>query len=283
MDYNLLRIFAKVSELGSFTRAAEVLNQPKSRVSRAISRFEQELGVSLLHRTTRKTTLTSSGQDFYQSITPLLNSIDQELVKVSNSQRELSGVIRITAPQDLAQSLVSQVINQYSLKYPKVEVQTLITNDLLNLSEKNIDISFRAGQLNDSRLIQKKIMTMNFIAVCSPGYLNQREKPKQLKDLSQHNFLSFKNIERKFFPKSVKFEPTFTSDSTLMLLSMVLKGAGIAVLPDYFCKEKIESKELVVLFPEWKTTKSDIHLLYHSGQRSSEKIKKFIQTTEQCL
>ena len=171
MDYNLLKTFSKVAELGSFTQAAKVLNHPKSRVSRAISRLENELDVQLIRRTTRKTTLTSSGQEFFHNIHPLLNSINNEITKVSNQQHEMSGTIRITTSQDIGQALVSKVISLYNSKYPNVQFDTIITNDFLDLVKENIDIAIRAGKLKDSTLIQKKFISTHFIIVCSKKYL----------------------------------------------------------------------------------------------------------------
>jgi LysR family transcriptional regulator for bpeEF and oprC len=234
MDYNLLKTFVKVSELGSFTKAAKILNQPKSRVSRAIARLESELDVQLVRRTTRKTTLTIPGQEFFQNISPLLNSIDNETIRVSNQQEEMSGTIRITASQDIGQTLVSKVISLYSSKYPRVQFETKITNDFLDLTKENIDIAFRAGKLKDSSLIQKKFISTHFIIVCSKKYVETFGAPTSLEDLDNHKFLSFKRLEKDFFNKSVILSPIVTTDSIPMLLNMILNNDGIGILPSFF-------------------------------------------------
>ena len=282
MDYNLLKIFGKVAELGSFTKAAKVLNQPKSRVSRAISRLEAELGVHLIRRTTRKTSLTNLGEEFYKKTTPLLNSIQNEIINVTNQQEEMSGLLRITAPQDIGDSLLPQIIAAFNSKYPNVEIQTLITNEILDLTKENIDISFRAGKMQDSSLIQKKLMTASFIAVCSKKYLAQFGQPK-VTDLTNHKFLYFKGLEKNFFEKNVKIEPIVTSDSISMLLSLALNDVGITFIPEYICQKELLSGDLIRVLPDLKSQTGHIHILYHSSKNTPVKIKKFIEISTQYV
>lgn len=277
IDYNLLKTFTKVAELGSFTKAAKILNQPKSRVSRAISRLEAELDVQLIRRTTRKTTLTSSGQEFFKSIYPLLNGLNNEIIKVSDQQQEMSGVIRITASQDIGQALVSKVISTFTSKYPNVQLETVITNDFLDLTKENIDIAFRAGKLQDSTLIQKKFISTHFIIVCSKNYLEKFGTPTSLDDLKNHKFLSFKGLEQDFFKKDTKIKPIITTDSIPMLLSMILNNDGVAILPAFFCKEHLDQKVLVHLIPTWKSKTENLHILYPPSKSISDKVKMFVE------
>ncbi|MDX2471158.1 MAG: LysR family transcriptional regulator [SAR324 cluster bacterium] len=287
MDYKLLIVFEKVAQLGSFTKAAHVLGQPKSRVSRAIAKLEDELGVQLLRRTTRKTSLTSIGEEFFQNIQPLLAKIEDELVKVSNFQDEMSGVIRITAPEDLGQTLVAQIISAYTAKYPGVMVQAILTNNILDLTKENIDLSIRAGKLVDSNLIQKKLLKMNFIFVCSKNYVHTHGRPTEIKGIESHKFLSFRNIEKEFFKgkgeERIAFSPRVISDSLPMLLNLVLNGDGIAIIPDFFCNEHLDSGDLVRLFPRWQSDTEHVHILYPPSQNTSRKVKMFIETAMQQL
>ena len=110
IDYNLLKVFQKVLETGSFTQAAKALSQPKSRVSRGITRLESQLGVELIRRTTRRVSATSIGREFSKNLNPLLSSLSAELINVNNYQKEMTGTLRITAPQDLAQTVVAKII-----------------------------------------------------------------------------------------------------------------------------------------------------------------------------
>ena len=248
INYNLLITFYNVIQTGSFTKAAKALKQPKSRVSRAISRLENELGVELIRRTTRINSATSIGKKFFQNISPLLKGIDEELIKVSNYQKEIAGTIRITAPHDIAQTLVAKIISNFNNKYPNIEIQSIITNDILDLTKENIDIAFRAGKLQDSNLIQKKLMHANFIFVASKNYLEKYGYPSKLTHLIKFKYLSFKNMEKSWFKNKLNVKPFFQSDNIPMLLNMVRYAEGITILPDYFCKDYLETGELIRLF-----------------------------------
>ena len=283
IDYNLLKTFSKVLEEGSFTKAAKALNQPKSRVSRAISRLENELGVELIRRTTRKTSSTSIGKEFYKNILPYLSGIDKELTRVNGYQKEMNGTIRISAPQDIAQTILVDIISRYRKRYPGVEVQTIVTNEFLDLTSENIDLTFRAGKLKDSNLIQKKLLDVNFIFVCSKSYTENNSIPWSVSELPRHPYLSFKGMEALWVKSKIPIKPTITSDSIPMLLKMAFNGDGITMLPDYFCKEYIDSGELVRVIPTWKSSTEKIHVLFHPTKNTSKIIRKFIETTFELM
>jgi LysR family transcriptional regulator for bpeEF and oprC len=276
MDYNLLKTFTKVAELESFTKAAQFLNQPKSRVSRAISRLENELDVQLIRRTTRKTSLTSSGQEFYENIHPLLNSISKELINISDQQQEMSGTIRVTASQDIGQTLVAKIISEYKSKFPNVFFEVLITNDFLDLTKENIDVAFRAGKLEDSILIQKKFISAHFLIVCSKKYTDKYGCPNSLDDLKDHKFLSFKGLERRLLKAETHVKPTVLTDSFPMVLNMALNGDGVAILPSFLCNEHIENKKLIQIIPTWKSKTENLHMVYPPSKNISHKVRTFI-------
>ena len=277
IDYNLLKTFYNVIKTESFTKAAALLNQPKSRVSRAISRLENQLGVDLIRRTTRKTSATSIGKEFYKNISPILKILNNELIKVTNYQKEMTGTLRITAPQDIAQTVVAKIISSFNIKYPNIQIQSVVTNELLDLTKENIDLSFRAGRLTNSNLIQKKLMNVNFIFVSSKSYIEKNGYPIRLNDLNKFKFLSFKNMEQLWFKNKINVKPFLLTDSIPMLLSMVLNSDGITILPNYFCKDYLESGKIIRVFPNLKSPTETIHMLYHQNKNVSNIVKKFIE------
>ena len=236
MDLNLLKTFSKVAELGSFTKAAEILKQPKSRVSRSVTRLENKLNVQLLNRTTRVTSLTSSGQKLFSKLSTLIYKIEDELTGITNQNKQMSGKIKITTSQDVSQKFLTKIILEYRKLHPHVVFETIITNEFLDLNKENIDIAFRAGNLKDSSLIQKKFIKTKFILVCSKEYLIKHNQPKKINQLVSHNFLSFKGFEKNFFKNQVSIEPTITTDSLAVLFQLVLENEGIAAMPSFFVK-----------------------------------------------
>lgn len=276
MDYNLLKIFIKVAELGSFTQAAKALNQPKSRVSRGIARLESQLGASLIQRTTRKTSLTLIGQELHQNIAPLVGSLQQELTRVSQYQQDMAGVIRVTASEDIGQLVVSPLISTFVAKYPDVQFETVITNEFLDLTDSKIDIAFRAGRLKDSSLKQRKILDAGFILVCSPDYVEKFGCPATVEDLTHHRFLSFRRKEKTFFKGCGPITPVIISDSITMLLNLALKGGGITALPDFFCKAHLAEKSLTRIIPSWSSKAEGIHIVFPPAKSQSKKVRAFI-------
>lgn len=274
-NYNLLETFVKVSELGSFTQAAINLKQPKSRVSRAINKLETDLGAQLIRRTTRKVTLTNSGQELFRSISPLLKEIKDQLEKIANYQQSISGKIRITASEDIAQTIVATAVSEFQKRYPLTTFETIVTNEFLDLTKENIDIAFRAGRLKDSGLIQRKIMSVKFICVCSPHYIEKYGCISNIEDLKKHNFLSFKNIERKFIRKSFSPKPFIVSDSMPMILNMTVNNCGIAILPSFFCQNHLKDNSLKRVASNWESKTENIHILFTPTKNMPKKIKLF--------
>lgn len=283
LDYNLLKIFSKVSELGSFTKAAKALNQPKSRVSRAISRLESELGVELIRRTTRRSSLTIAGEEFYQNVVEHLRGIENELVRISDTQDEMQGTIRVTTSDSFAQYFLAQIISKFSLKYPKVKFDMVITNDYVDLIKENIDIAFRAGKLKDSTLIQKKFTPTSFVLVCSQKYLEASPSLCSLNELENHRFLSFSLLEKVFMSEGVSINPILRTDSLPMLLGMAINGDGITVLPDIYCQKQMESKELVRVLPTWKSKSEHVHILYPPTKNQAKRVKEFIKFAKESI
>lgn len=270
MNLNLLKTFVKLAEFGNFTKTAEHLNQPKSRVSRSISKLEEELGIQLVRRTTRQTSLTSAGSDYYQRIALLISQIDEETKAISDSSQALSGLLRITAPEDMAQTIVSRLVSQFSEKHPKIKIECIVTNQFLDLTKENIDLAFRAGKLTDSNLIQRKLHQVELITIASKAYLQKYGTPQLENELSKHRVMSFKGMS--------SYKNSFiTTDSFAMLLNMTLLGNGIAIVPDFICKGYLDSGELIKLFPLKKNQSSSVHIVYPPSRNIPLKTKKFIK------
>jgi LysR family transcriptional regulator for bpeEF and oprC len=277
MDLNLLKTFSKVAELGSFTKAAEILKQPKSRVSRSVTRLENKLNVQLLNRTTRVTSLTSSGQKLFSKLSTLIYKIEDELTGITNQNKQMSGKIKITTSQDVSQKFLTKIILEYRKLHPHVVFETIITNEFLDLNKENIDIAFRAGNLKDSSLIQKKFIKTKFILVCSKEYLIKHNQPKKINQLVSHNFLSFKGFEKNFFKNQVSLDPTITTDSLAVLFQLVLENEGIAAMPSFFCKEAIQNGKLIHLIPSWKSEDETINIIFPGKKNISTRVKLFIE------
>ncbi len=276
MDLNLLKSFEKLAELGSYTKAAQALNQPKSRLSRAISRLEEEMGIQLVRRTTRQTALTSAGQDLYQRTHHLLEQLEQQINEVVEDKDEVKGTLRITAPEDMAQTLIASFVADYTSQYPKVEVETVITNDFLDLTKENIDIAFRIGKLDDSQMIQKKLMDVFFVLVASPQYLKTFGHPT-LENIEGHRFMAFRGYDFESLLITQKGPRNILrSDNFSMLLSLAKEGKAMTVLPNFFAQPSLDNGLLEQVFCDWKGVKTSIHMLYSPTRNLPKRTRCFL-------
>src|SRR5215831_19045511 len=174
MDYNDVPLFVRVVELGSFTAAAEALGREKSSVSRAISRLEGDLGVRLLQRTTRKLALTDAAD------------------AVRELGSEPRGVVRVSAPSDAASFGLADVLAEFTVAYPGIRVEFVLTSRHVDLVAEGFDLALRAGLLTDSSLVVKKIGSSTLALFASPDYLKRRGRPKRFADLKTHDMILFR-------------------------------------------------------------------------------------------
>lgn len=276
MDLNLVKTFVKLAQTGSFTQAAKALGQPKSRVSRAISRLERELSTQLVRRTTRQTSLTDEGEKFFQATHRIISNLEQEIDSVLESGDELSGTIRITAPEDLAQAYLPSLLARYAREHPRVDIQTMITNEYVDLVKHNVDLAFRIGILKDSNLIQKKLQKVSLILVATPEYLKTWGTPQRLEDLVDHVFLPFHTWKQ--IPELVKLElePKMMGDSFVFLVNMALQHIGITMLPDFYAKTYIQKGELVHLISSFEGNPNQLNLLYPT-RKTSARVRSLIK------
>jgi len=284
IDLNLLRTFSKVAELGSFTKAALYLKQPKSRVSRAITRLELDLNTQLIHRTTRSTKLTEAGQELFIKTKSLLSQLSTEVDAISNEIHELSGSLKVSAPDDFAQLVLPAIISEFKELHPHINFEIVASNEKIDLTVHEIDIAFKIGKLADSTLINKKIGKVSTILAASPKYLSKFGVPKKLTDLKEHQLLSFKNrnnydlldlLYDKFSTKG-RFKPFISCNSFPMIYNFACADKGVALLPDFFCKSALGEGKLIRVLSDWEGSTSDLQIVYLPNKNLPAKVRAFI-------
>jgi DNA-binding transcriptional LysR family regulator len=240
MDYNRVALFVRVVHTGSFTAAAAELRLPKSSVSRGISRLEEELGVRLLQRTTRKLSLTEVGQHYYEAVSGSVHKIDEADSIAKEQAGEPRGTVRMTAPPELN---LAGLLVAFHRKYPGILVEVSLTSRRVDLITEGFDLALRGGRLDDSTLVARRIVFTPLILVASPSYLRAHGRPKSVTDLQHHDFVLYKakggaatvqvqrerngQIER----ASVEVRGTLVADDLGFVLDAVVAGAGIGFLP----------------------------------------------------
>jgi LysR family transcriptional regulator AphB len=284
-DLNDLVIFARVVQTGSLTAAADVLGIPKSNVSRRLSRLEGEMGVRLLERTTRKLHLTEVGGLYYEHCRRILEEVEHAELSVQQRLEAPRGLLRISASYSTGQALLSPLLGEFMALYPEVTLQLVLTNRRVDLIEEGFDMTIRMGQLEESALVARYLGSTRGDCVASPAYIKRMGMPAAPEDLTAHQCLTMTDVpqhERWTFTgadgevRTVNFKAQATVNDFVTLRGMLVSGAGIGVLPNYFCAEAVGSGQLVPVLAGWTTPVSAMHALYPSHRGATPKLRALL-------
>lgn len=284
-DLNSLAIFAKVVEAKGFSEASRRLNIPISTVSRRVAELEDQLGVRLLERSTRNLRLTDIGAEVLehaQRSAELGEAVDN---LVSNQMSTVAGVLRLSAPLSITDTLVAPLLAAFQLCYPDVRLQVLVTNRFVDHIADGIDLAFRIGVLTDTSLIARKILTYRHQLVTSPAYLARIKAPGCPRDLLDHKLFAFSHWRPghswSFCHRNGKdretlsFEPALSMNDYTGLAAALLAGAGIGDLPPVVQPGLIRDGRLVEVMPEWRFPSFDLSLVHLSNRHVSRPVRLF--------
>jgi DNA-binding transcriptional LysR family regulator len=259
MDLNRLALFVRVVDTGSFTAAAVAMGMRKSSVSRGVAKLEEELGVKLLHRTTRRLTLTDAGRSYVERVRESMQGVDDATALVREMGHEPQGLVRVTAVPEFGQRGLADLVVRFLRRYPKISIELVLTSRAVDLVEEKVDIAIRAGVLRDSSLVARKILVTDLQLFAAPSYLLRRGTPKKLSDLAKHDFVLYrpqagKNVIRLSGPKgdeSVEVSGPLGADDLLFNRNAVAAGAGISLLPALSVAKHVERGEMVRVLPAY--------------------------------
>jgi len=283
MDLNEILVFARVVQAGSFTSAAAELGMPKSTVSRKVSDLEERLKSRLLQRTTRKLSLTDVGRTYYDYCARIVGEIEDGERAVSRLQESPRGLLRVTAPVNVA--FLGPIVSDYLKRYPEVRLELFCTALAVDLVEERFDLGIRAGTLADSTLIARSLGSVRWFLVATPAYLKRRGRPRSPDDLKKHDCLLFgAGIDN----AGVRLENADTSvqvalSARLMVTDMdvlhavAAAGLGIALLPASRCAEDLRARRLERVLADWNAPSTPVHVVYPSTRHLSPKVKTFVE------
>jgi len=241
MDLNHTSAFIRVVEEESFTAAAKALGLTTSTVSRSVAMLEEQLGVRLLQRTTRRVSLTDAGRAYFDRTHTPMAALRSASEDISQAGKEPRGVVRLTATLGFSVSFLPHVVADFIDRYPMVQFDLLFTSQPLDLVKENIDIAIRAGHLKESSLIARRVGKMVFGLFASPKYLRRRGTPKTIAELPQHDCLRYRPPGRYDWKLTDgKKEETVAAtgpllvDDTVFMHQAILCGVGIGLLPLHF-------------------------------------------------
>lgn len=267
MDYNRVALFVRVAKAGSFTAAARVAGLPKSSVSRSIARLEQDLGVRLLQRTTRKLALTAAGQAYFDAVQGSVAAIEEADDAAREHGAEPRGTVRLTAPPDAGG--LADAIAAFSQRHPGIRVEVVLTPRFVDLVAEGIDLAVRAGRLDDSSLVARRIGASEMALMAAPSYLARRGEPRSVDDLPDHDWVLYRATSGRATlsltgpegARAVEVTGAVVADDMAFVRLTVEAGAGIGLLPIHAVFPALEAQRLKQVLPEWSYGESSLFMV----------------------
>ncbi|MGC4087810.1 MAG: LysR family transcriptional regulator [Polyangiaceae bacterium] len=189
-----LRVFARVVELGSFTRAADALELSRARTSEAIQALEQSLGARLLHRTTRRVSLTDDGRAYYERVRRILDDVTEADASVTSARKTARGKLRVDIPVALGRLFVLPQLPELFRRHPELELELRLENRSIDLAREGVDCAISLGTPHDEQLVARRIATTHLLTCASPAYLARRGEPTTPEQLEHHDCIAFLNL-----------------------------------------------------------------------------------------
>jgi DNA-binding transcriptional LysR family regulator len=274
MDLNRVAVFVNVVAAESFTAAAEKLGVPKSSVSRGVAQLEEELGVRLLERTTRKLSLTEAGEAFFRRVQPAVAGLEEASAEATSLRREPRGTVRMTAPLELGVAVLPKLIVDFTRRYPRVQVALSLTSRLVDLVGEQFDIALRAGKLEDSSLVARKVAGVDLALYASKEYLDRRGRPKSVAELAQHDCILNRSrggggtwtLHGPGGEEHVEVNGPVQADAMFFLMDAAVVGGGIALLPQDVADAEFRAGRLERVLPEYALRGGAYYLLMPSSR-----------------
>jgi len=285
-DLRTLAIFVKVSERRSFVRAAADLGITQSGVSNAISRLEQQLGVRLLARTTRRVSLTEDGAAFFERCRQILGELEEAEMVLKEARLKPVGRLRIDMPVSFGRLKVVPLLGDFQAQYPDITLALSFTDRYVDLVEEGIDLCVRFGELQDSTLMARRLTHTQFRLVGSPHYFARHGRPRKPEDLAAHNCLALTlrdtrlardwRFARGGEDTTVTPQGNMTFSDGAAMCDAARSGFGLAQLHGYYIDNALESGELESVLDRFRPKIDPIALVYPQTRHLSPRVRVFI-------
>ena len=287
-DLNDLRFFAAVVEHRGFSAAGRALGTPKSRLSKRVSQLEERLGVRLLQRTTRRFAVTEVGERFYAHCRAALEGAQAAQDVVDELRAEPRGIVRVSCPISLAQTILADVMPDFLLQYPKIQIRLLASNRRVDMIGEGFDLAIRVRDKldTDASLVLRTFGQSLVLLVASPAFLDAHGRPQQPADLEQLPLVSMLDhegaqilelIDTHGLKTNVEMQARVTCGEFALLLESAKHGVGVAMLPEFVCGPSLVRGELEVVLPDWSMPQGTMHFVYPSRRGQLPGVRAFVE------
>ena len=285
VDLNDVALFVQVVRAGSFAEAARRAGMPSNTASRRIQQLEEQLGLRLLHRSTRRLTLTDAGEAFYARCADEVEALSSAAVELAEGSQVPSGKVRVAAPADFFDWFRMDWVTEFLSTYPKVRLEFVLNDARADLVAEGIDVALRGGKVTEPTLIARRIGSNRACMVASPAYLAARGTPTSLDELASHDCLAVPpatgrtvwRLDGPDGPTEVQVGGRFYANAAHVLLKASLAGLGITLLPEMMTAPHLRSGQLVEVLPDHCVRGLDVYLVYLSRRQLPRAVSVFIE------
>lgn len=284
-NLNALRVFVRVAETRSFTQAAKRLGLTSSAVSKAITRLEQELGVRLLHRTTRSVGLTNDGSSFFEQCLQILGQIEDAENLLGRATSSPRGRLRVHLPVGFGRRVIMPMLPRFLAQHPGLMVDAELSDRTIDLAYEGIDVAVQIGELADARLIARKLCHLRFMACASPQYLARHGEPRTPDELDKHHCMAYVMMhtgryrEWPFSKNGVPCPKTVSGhlnvNNSESLLEAAMSGLGIAMISNFIAAEAIRAGRLRPILTDYVEEGLPVSVVYLPSRNLSPKVRAF--------
>lgn len=278
-----IEVFAEVVEAKSFTRAGKRLGMPTSTVSSKVARLEERLGVMLMLRTTRQVSITDEGKAYYKYCVCALAELAEAERELAEGAAQPSGILRLTAPADVSQSVLAPIIENYLARYENVSVELIVTNRKVDLVAEGINLAIRMGKMTDSSLIARKFFDTRVGLWASRDYLKRYGTPISAKELTAHKMVlmtlaqnTVKLLENDKRSVNIKFSSRLSADDMQSCKTFIENSAGVGLLPNFIGENESGDNRLVRVLPNIASATTTAYFVYPDQRFVSQNVRTFI-------
>ncbi|MDO8839270.1 MAG: LysR family transcriptional regulator [Parvibaculum sp.] len=284
-DLNGFAVFARVVELGGFTAAAEALGLSKSVVSRQVSALEDQLGVRLLNRTTRRVAVTEAGALVFERANRIVAEAEEAAAEANCVEGQVRGRLRVNAPMSFGIRELGPVLPAFLARYPDLDIDLVLNDRRVDLIEEGFDVSLRISELEDSSLIARQLAPVERFIVGAPAYFEKQGQPERPADLATHPFMLYTLLAKPgqmTFTRSTGQRETaevkgrFFCNNADAMLPLMRAGSALCLAPDFICHEDLRAGRLVRALDDWSMPPLTLHVIYPHARHLSAKVRAFV-------
>lgn len=289
-----LRTFVRIAEAGSFSKAADQLNLPRSTASKLVQDLEDHLGTKLIHRTTRTITVTPEGAQYYERARRLLGDLEDMDSATRHTRAQPKGRLRIDIGSIHANQILLPALPQFQAAYPDIELRLGVSDRPTDLISEGIDCVIRGGALADTTLIARKLCEMDFVTCCHASYIERHGRPSHPNDIEQGHVIVgyFSSLTGKVFPLrftrgdeqlEINARTAVAVNESTAHLGALMTGMGIGQTFAWFVKDMVARGDMVTLLDDWQPPRHPLYIMYPPNRHLNATVRVFVDWAVQLF